>query len=558
MRNASALVAAGWAVLVAALGVWVLSHDTAQLRDQLRRAQFWFLEPQFALLAGLTIANLPACARALRLSKGDYLVAGGAAALALVLAVAVAPRTNRIYYDEQIYQGIGQNLTDLRLAQMCNDGTVEYGHLQCWRGEYNKQPYGYPYLLSVVYRVAGVGYWTAPQVNVLAAPLLVGIVFLLAGTLFQDARAARFAALVAALIPEHLRWSHTAASEPMAAVTGALAVLAAVYFARARSTAALAWTAVAAAFALQFRTESILLVPMIVGAIALWAPPELRRCRTWGWGLAAAVLSAALVVHLAAIRGESWGATGERLSLAFVLPNLDVNARFYVADARFPAVYAALALAGLAAWRDLRATLFALAYFLLAAGIYLLFYAGSYNYGADVRYAVMTFPPLAVLAGAGAAVVSRWLERTAAGPRAEWLVAEALGFQFLAYLPHVRATGEEAWGARADVAFAERVVPRLPRNAIVLTHNPSLFHVMGQNAAQMSLLMSEPGYAADALFDRYGGGVYLHWNFWCNVSDPVQQRFCRDALSRLPHTVVEEARERDYRFAFYRLERAAR
>ena len=46
------------------------------------------------------------------------------AAAALVL---VAPRTNRIFYDEQIYQAIGQNLSDLQLAQMCNDGTMEYG-----------------------------------------------------------------------------------------------------------------------------------------------------------------------------------------------------------------------------------------------------------------------------------------------------------------------------------------------------------------------------------------------------------------------------------------------
>ena len=63
---------------------------------------------------------------------------------ALALTLFVAPRTNRIFYDEQIYQGIGQNLADLRLAQMCNDGSVEYGRLQCASGEYNKQPYAYP------------------------------------------------------------------------------------------------------------------------------------------------------------------------------------------------------------------------------------------------------------------------------------------------------------------------------------------------------------------------------------------------------------------------------
>ena len=36
-----------------------------------------------------------------------------------------------------------------------------------------------------------------------------------------------------------------------------------------------------------------------------------------------------------------------------------------------------------------------------------MFYAGSYNYGADVRYSLMTYPPIAVLAGLGAARLVR-------------------------------------------------------------------------------------------------------------------------------------------------------
>ena len=35
-------------------------------------------------------------------------------ALGVGLTVGVAPRTNRIFYDEQIYQNVGQNLADLQ------------------------------------------------------------------------------------------------------------------------------------------------------------------------------------------------------------------------------------------------------------------------------------------------------------------------------------------------------------------------------------------------------------------------------------------------------------
>jgi hypothetical protein len=548
------LVGCGWLALLAGFAGWIATTENFELRDQLRRWQFWVLEAQFALLLVLSPANVRACVRALRLTRRDCAMSAAVMGLAACLAGGVAPLTNRIYYDEQIYQGIAQNLSDLRLAQMCNDGTVEYGHLQCWRGEYNKQPNGFPYLVSVVYRLSGVGYWTASRVNVASAALLAGVVFLLAATLFQDVRVGLFAALIAALMPEHLRWSHTAAAEPAATAAGAFAVMAAAHFVRSRTTSALAWTIAATAFAVQFKTESVVLALVVVSVIVVWAPSELRRRRLWEWALAGAVLAAPLVAHLIAVRNEAWGATGVRWSWQFVAANLQTNGRFYLADWRFPALYTALAFVALALWRDRRATLMTFGYFCVFFGLYLAFYAGSYNYGADVRFALMTFPPLAILAGAGAVAVAGGLERVGIRPgQAELLVAGAVAFQFLTYMPWVRAVGEEAWAARADVSFSERVAAKLPRNAIVLTHNPSVFHAMGYSAAQLSLA-TEPNYVKEVLIPRYRGGVFLHWNFWCNVSDPVQQEFCTSTLERFPHALFAEYRERDYRYAFYRLE----
>jgi len=135
------------------------------------------------------------------------------------------------------------------------------------------------------------------------------------------------------------------------------------------------------------------------------------------------------------------------------------------------------------------------------------------------------------------------------------VVAAALAFQFLWYMPVVRATTEEAWAARADVRFAETFVPSLPPNSYVLTHNPGMFHLWGVNAGQMSLIVDQPG-RLPFLAARYAGGVYLHWDFWCNVADPVQQDFCRRARDIGTTSLVREYRERDQRFALYRFELA--
>ncbi len=77
-----------------------------------------------------------------------------------------------------------------------------------------------------------------------------------------------------------------------------------------------------------------------------------------------------------------------------------------------------------------------------------------------------------------------------------------------------------------------------------------MFHLWGVNAGQMSTIVNNPA-QLDFLATRYPS-VYLHWNFWCNVQDPLQQRFCLVALAGKPTEMVREYRERDQRFALYR------
>ena len=76
----------------------------------------------------------------------------------------------------------------------------------------------------------------------------------------------------------------------------------------------------------------------------------------------------------------------------------------------------------------------------------------------------------------------------------------------------------------------------------------------GRNAAQLSIAAGDTRYVRETLAARYAGGVYVHWNFWCNVSDETQRRFCRQTLASYPSHIVVEYRERDYRYALYKLD----
>jgi hypothetical protein len=102
------------------------------------------------------------------------------------------------------------------------------------------------------------------------------------------------------------------------------------------------------------------------------------------------------------------------------------------------------------------------------------------------------------------------------------------------------------------VRFAQSFASEIPRNSYVLTHNPGMFHLWGISAGQMSLVTSNPAYLR-FLAQRYSGGLYLHWNFWCNTQDQTQQEICRKAFSIAPLEVAKEYHERDQHFVFYHM-----
>jgi Dolichyl-phosphate-mannose-protein mannosyltransferase len=523
------------------------------LRALLMEWQFWVLEAQFVFLLVTTIIQ----ARQLSIRRSTLIGGCLLGVCACVLTAALPPRTNRIYYDEQIYQSVGRNLSDLHRAQMCNEGIVEYGRLQCTHGEYNKEPYGYPYLLSLVYRVAGAGDTAAFRFNNVVAGLAVLITVVLADLLFGDARIALLSGFVLGLLPMQLQWSNTAASEPTAALLCAASMVAAVHFTRTRTTSALVWTIAVASLTMTTRPECVLIAPLIAVTVFVLSPDEFRTKRLWLGALAGLVASSVSILHMIAVQNEGWGVVSEvPFSWHHAVRNLPINARFFLWDERFPTLCGLAAAIGAAAAGPLRPRAVLVAYFLAFWTIFVFFYAGSYNYGADVRYSLMADVPVAILAAAGLLWIGKVVSASLRRQWIDWQIFAATAAvvlaQFLWYAPLVRATGEEAWGARADVKYAKEFAARLPPNSLVLTHNPGMFHLWNINAAQMSVARTDPRHAQQ-LFSRFAGGVYLHWNFWCNVSDPVQTGFCRSALDGYEHELVDSRRERTYEYALYRL-----
>ncbi|MBN2107531.1 MAG: glycosyltransferase family 39 protein [Deltaproteobacteria bacterium] len=573
-----------------ALYAWCSSYPSFTLREHLKLVSPLCLEITFFLILATACMLIAGAVKngSLRHFPGQFdkkiwLCLGCIMAAGFILVVFVAPREHRIFYDEDIYVNIGQTIamtkgSDSRYETglghmlstsarriigqtgMCNDGRNEYGDYTCFRLEYNKEPNGWPYLLSIVFRLFGVSEQAAFFATNALFLVAILAVFFSSWLLFYDARAALFSALIFALTPQVLIWCNTVAVEPSAACMAAFAVLSALYYLRAGSAPALYFFFFVTAFAVQFRPESAMICAVSATLILCLKPSELKQGRLW---LAVAVFMALMIPHLThlfSVKDFDWGGSGPKFAWSYFWGgNFRVNSLFYFMNMRFPLFFAVLFFLGLAMkspaagsrqWREKAGIL---VWFLLFWGIFCFFYAGSYNYGADVRFSVLSAAPIALLAGSGAACLTAWLGKRV-GRACIYIPAALIVFNFLSFMPYIRAITQEAWAARADHRYAQEMLKFLPEDSVVLTHNPNMFLAWGRNAAQASLATEHRPYFND-LFNRYKDGVYFHFNFWCNVDDPLQKSFCQNILTTFKCTQVAEYREKNYRYALYKVEK---
>ncbi len=561
-RRQDPLVTSGLCFLayVALLGIlvgWLRHVDPGIVRQrQLPRLSLLDLELVFALLlAGAAWVFVSARGLFAGIPRGALRAVAGAALAAFVLTRYAAPREFRIYYDEHIYMNIGQSMAYARRAISCDDGRAEYGEYKIVDGQYNKQPNGYPYLVSLVFRLFGVSEWAGMNLNNILFPLSALLVFAVSWLLFDDWSAAVAAALVHVFTPQTIMWSNTAAAEPSTMTFALVAVAAVLLFVRLRTNGSLFFAVAALAFGVQFRPESMLLLPLALLLVLVMAPEEFLRTRIYWAGAAIFALLIPHLAHLWVVRTEPWGAetASARFGLDILKQTMGPNFGYLVKNAEYPVLFTALAIFALGVRGRRSRRLVVAFWFAMSFGVFLFFYAGSFAYGNDDRFALISAAPLAILAGYGAAWLAGGLTRFGVGRAASTAAAAAVLFgAFTQVLPAVRAEEEEAWEAREDVNRAREFAAMMPPDSIVLTHNPNMFLLWGKNAAQLYFADVDPG-RIQWYLERFSGGVYFHYNYWCNVADEHLDSLCNEICKRYRCEVIAEFERRDYRYALIRL-----
>ncbi len=550
------------------IDVYVLDHESKnQITEILKTWVPWGLRINFFLILAavlICLKDLLDLAKGFMNRKGVFLAA--LFCFAFSLSFFVAPKTHRIFYDEDIYANVGQNIALAGKTGFCNYGTFEYGEYFPHWLSYNKEPSGWPFLISLPFQLFGVNESYAFLLNNLlfsvGALLAFFILWHLTGRFFASA----MAGLAYALIPHNLLWSNTAAAEPSAAVLAGFAVLSLVVYLKTRRNRHLFLMVLMFPFACQMRPESVLIFPWALAALLIISPKTLAGRKLWSFGLLTTLFLLPHFLHFYAVSGHSWGAEGNKFSLAFVGHNLETNGLYYLKNKSFPVVITVLALLGVICYRGLFTwRLLLLFWFLPFWALFLFFYAGSYGYGADVRFALVSFMPLAILAGMGGGWVrdrldtgiqklkeERTQQRRYGRTLSSALVALLMLFAAMRFMPLVQRVGQEAWGSRFDHKYAKEFIRKIPERSIVLTQNPTMFLLWHQNAIQTYAGINDTNLIKN-LLDRYQGHVYFHYNYWCNTQSQRNVNLCQSIRDKYDLEEVVKTKEQNYEYGLYRL-----
>lgn len=487
-------------------------------------------------------------------------------ALALViigfLACDLAPRTWRIFFDEHLYMQIGQTIAHTGRAEGANYARAEYGQFEMYSPWTNKQPNGLPYLLSWIYRTVGVSdrasHFLNPALTGLgAAALYVGLSL---APWVLPVGAALAAGLLFIFTPLVLWWGNTVAVEPSAAATVTLAFMAACAHARLRdseSIQGLPATALLLAgtvgLAVYFRPESLLIFPLV--AAVLWSNEDrfVEDLSAWAAGAFATALAIPNLMHLWSMRTEDWGANdGRRFAAEFITKNFKSNAGYFFGSPWFPIAGTVLALCAVL-WLLVknRAALLTLGlWFLLSWGIFVIFYAGGYHYGASSRYAVVSCAPVAAFMGIGAAALFKLL-------RARPIIlagAITVGvINWTAAAHFVPTVSREAAEALADVDYIGRIAPTLPEGSLVISPDPCVWLLKGINSTQFFTIESMVRGNLRELVNQYPGGIYLHWSFWHTAEPGIAQQGAK-LLAEVNATPLTRMTSQAFKLGLYRID----
>jgi hypothetical protein len=459
----------------------------------------------------------------------------------------VGPYTHRVYFDEDIYLNIASNIALQGQATKTNFGTPT----QCFEGEYNKDPSGMPALVSVFFQFLGVNEYLGSRVTVIISSLSILLVFLISFLLFGSEILSLFAAFIFTILPENVIWAPTVAAEPYIVFFAGITLLGILLYARTRENKALFLALLGLAYTAQVRPEGVLLLLPIEAYLCFDLELE-KKLNEKGFVAAWTgffILLLPQFFNFGAFRGEGWGATGVPMfGLMHFINNFRTNLWYFFENTRWPVLVTVLAIFGIFPFRKwLREKALLGTMILVFFSVFLFFYAGSYNYGTDVRFSLILNIPLVIFAAAGLvnvnSALNKWLKPILINPA--WLLIFLISYRLV--YPSIPIM-EESIDSRSSHDYMVQVIRELPPDSYLLSYDPCIVAINGRSGSQATYAVRKE--VMDKIFSKTDN-VYFYQDIWSQI--PPYKDQWKNLLTEYDLERIKGMKFRSYNFDLYRV-----
>ncbi len=458
-----------------------------------------------------------------------------------------APHTHHLYFDEDIYLNIAQNIAHTGKSILCNYGMPA----KCFEGILNKQPHGLPSLISIIFFIFGTSENIAAFFMIIVSSLSIVLIFLAAYLLFRNEMVALLSAFILSLNPLSIFFAPTISAESLFVFFALTTTFSLLLFLEEKRFVNTILLASSLAFTVQVRPEApLLVIPLLIFIIK----EKINKKIIISFALFLVLISP-YAFHSNYFKNESWGnPEGNKFSSKYMGNNFEVNGKFFFNNEKFPVLYTIFAFFGIGYMISKRAFLklsFLLVWFVLFFVIYLLFYAGSFNYGIDVRFSQTLFVPVFILAGAGAYFLSENLNKIVKKINISIsIVILLIILFFMPFIKFVSAVGEEAWDARTDHDFAMEAAKDLGASCTIFTHVPSMFLLNGNNALQTSYYSNSK--VVNDIFIN-SKCVLFHEGYWCVNYKPFKDTVCKDLKEKFNLEAYRSITVKEKTYTLYKM-----
>ncbi|MDE1833650.1 MAG: glycosyltransferase family 39 protein, partial [Candidatus Micrarchaeota archaeon] len=178
----------------------------------------------------------------------------------LAVEVSVVKPTQLLFFDDAIYQAMGQSLLHSGQAWMCDYGTPT----ACYTGEIFHEPIGLSFNLAIAFAIAGVHQTSAFGAGLFLSALSVFMIFVLAQLLFKSRMASAFSAIVLALSPVLLVWAMPTNSDMAMLAYSLIALALLIIFIRRKTSWTLLASLMSLSLLLYMKVLAVLYLPVFL------------------------------------------------------------------------------------------------------------------------------------------------------------------------------------------------------------------------------------------------------------------------------------------------------